>query len=135
MDPAYVSTGHLPARQDVRDAVDAAYRTYRGVTTGTVSDVYPALSRVEPGSFGICLAGTGGSLHEAGDARQRFTIMSVAKPFVFALACPAASGSACSQARHPASHASPLRSGPFTATAPVARRNPFARRPPPRAYS
>ena len=27
----YVSTGHLPVREDVRAAVDEAYETYRGV--------------------------------------------------------------------------------------------------------
>jgi len=86
---AYVSTGHLPARQDVRAAVDEAYETYRGVTAGHVADVYPALSRVTPHSFGICLAGVDGSLYAVGDAGQAFTIMSAAKPFVFALVCAA----------------------------------------------
>ena len=28
---AYVSTGHLPVREEVRAAVDEAYETYRGV--------------------------------------------------------------------------------------------------------
>ncbi|HEX3513455.1 MAG TPA: glutaminase A [Trebonia sp.] len=85
----YVSTGHLPVREDVRAAVDEAYETYRGVRAGHVSEVYPALSRVTPHSFGICLAGVDGSVHAAGDASQPFTIMSVAKPFVFALVCAA----------------------------------------------
>jgi hypothetical protein len=67
---AYVSTGHLPVRADVRAAVDAAYETYRGVAAGHVSDVYPALSEVTPHSFGICLAGVDGSVHAAGDAGQ-----------------------------------------------------------------
>jgi glutaminase len=39
--------------------------------------------------FGICAAGTSGNLYAAGDAGYRFTIMSVAKPFVFALICQA----------------------------------------------
>ena len=86
---AYVSTGHLPVRENVRAAVDEAYETYRGVRAGHVSDVYPALSRVDPQSFGICLAGVDGSVYAAGDAGQAFTIMSVAKPFVLALVCAA----------------------------------------------
>ena len=86
---AYVSTGHLPLRQDVRAAVDEAYAKYRGVTAGVVSDVYPALSRVTPDAFGICLAGADGSRYAAGDTERPFTIMSVAKPFVFALVCAA----------------------------------------------
>jgi glutaminase len=85
--PAYVSTGHLPAGPDVQAAVDEAYRTYRGVTSGAVSEVYPALSLVPPGLFGICLTDVTGTRYAAGDARQQFAIMSVAKPFVFALVC------------------------------------------------
>jgi glutaminase len=84
---AYVSTGYLPAGADVQAAVDEAYLTYRGVTTGAVSDVYPALSQVPPGLFGICLTDVTGTRHAAGDAGRPFAIMSVAKPFVFALVC------------------------------------------------
>jgi glutaminase len=39
--------------------------------------------------FGICLAGTSGALYAAGDSDQEFSIMSVSKPFVFALICEA----------------------------------------------
>ena len=83
----YVSTGHLPTPADVASAVDDAYRTYRAATSGRVSDVYPVLARVPAELFGICVAGTNGNLYSAGDARHEFTIMSVSKPFVFALAC------------------------------------------------
>jgi glutaminase len=44
---------------------------------------------VPAGLFGICAAGTSGSVHAAGDARYEFAVMSVAKPFVFALVCQA----------------------------------------------
>jgi glutaminase len=37
--------------------------------------------------FGICVAGVNGAVHAAGDAEVAFPIMSVAKPFTFALAC------------------------------------------------
>src|SRR5262249_23272638 len=37
--------------------------------------------------FGICLAGSSGSFYTAGDADYEFAIMSVSKPFVFALVC------------------------------------------------
>jgi glutaminase len=49
--------------------------------------VYPALAQVSPDLFGICVAGTNGRLFQAGDAEHEFTIMSVSKPFVFALVC------------------------------------------------
>ncbi|WP_327640412.1 glutaminase A [Kribbella sp. NBC_00482] len=81
----YVSTGGLPDGPTVADLVQAAYERFRDVGDGIVSDVYPALARVDPGSFGVCVAATDGRLYEAGEARRPFTIMSVAKPFVFAL--------------------------------------------------
>jgi glutaminase len=37
--------------------------------------------------FGICVVSTAGQAYTAGDADRAFTIMSVSKPFVFALAC------------------------------------------------
>ena len=51
------------------------------------ADVYPALASVPPELFGICVAGADGAVYAAGDADYPFTIMSVAKPFVFALVC------------------------------------------------
>jgi len=83
----YVSTGALPPTERVRALVAEAYDRYRGNTRGETSKVYPALARVEPTLFGVCIAGTDGSLYAAGDAKTEFTIMSVAKPFVFALVC------------------------------------------------
>src|SRR4051812_16865485 len=85
----YVSTGGLPDVAAVADLVQAAYERFRGVGDGVVSEVYPALSRVDPDSFGICVSAIDGRVFEAGDARLPFTIMSVAKPFVFALTCQA----------------------------------------------
>ena len=54
---------------------------------GAVSSVYPALARVDPDQFGLCLVATRGTVFEQGDARVGFPIMSVSKPFVFALVC------------------------------------------------
>jgi glutaminase len=71
----------------VRRSVEEAYQRYRSVAVGERSRVYPALARVPAGLFGICAAGTSGLVYEAGDAGYGFTIMSVAKPFVFALVC------------------------------------------------
>ena len=86
-EPGYVSTGRLPPEQDVAALVDEAHRRYRDVGAGSVSDVYPALGRVAPGLYGICVASVDGRVHAAGDADVAFTIMSVAKPFTFALVC------------------------------------------------
>jgi glutaminase len=84
---SFVSTGALPTADFVTAAVDDALARFRSETTGQVSDVYPALARVERDLFGICIVGTRGAVYAAGDAETEFTIMSVAKPFVFALVC------------------------------------------------
>ena len=83
----YVSTGHLPSPRQVQLAVDEAYRMYRSEDGGATSQTYPALARVRGQLFGICVAGIGGNIYRVGDAGHEFTIMSVAKPFVFALVC------------------------------------------------
>jgi glutaminase len=83
----YVSTGHLPSARQVQAAVDEAYRLYRAQADGEPSQVYPALARVPGHLFGICVAGVRGGIYRAGDSGHEFTIMSVAKPFVFALVC------------------------------------------------
>ena len=86
-DAPYVSTGQLPSPQQVRSLLDEAYQRYRAEASGECSQVYPALARVPPDLFGLCAAGTRGGLYAVGDADHGFTIMSVAKPFVFALVC------------------------------------------------
>jgi glutaminase len=88
-EPVYVSTGRLPSEDEVRSLVDETYRRYRSVDAGEVSDVYPALTRAAPTLFGVCVAAVDGRVHAAGDAETGFTIMSVAKPFTFALVCDA----------------------------------------------
>ena len=85
----YVSTGSLPGADEVRAVVAEAYDRYRSLGDGSPSTVYPALASADPSAFGVCVAGVNGSLHEQGDTRVPFTIMSVAKPFTFALACDA----------------------------------------------
>jgi hypothetical protein len=87
--PPFVSTGALPADARVQALVDEALARFGGENTGVPSQVYPALARVAPGLFGICVAGVGGATYSAGDVGVEFTIMSVAKPFVFALVCDA----------------------------------------------
>jgi glutaminase len=83
----FVSTGTLPPAERVRALVDEAHERYRSIGEGAVSDVYPALARVPPELFGIGVAAVTGDVHAVGDAEHEFAIMSVAKPFVFALVC------------------------------------------------
>jgi glutaminase len=81
----YISTGQLPPGDNVRHLVTEAYERFRPNAEGDLSHVYPSLARVDPDKFGICVASTGGVSFGAGDVDTEFTIMSVAKPFVFAL--------------------------------------------------
>ena len=83
----YVSTGHLPSPRQVQAAIDEAYGKYRQETSGENSQTYPALAGVPADLFGICVAGVNGSIYRAGNTGYEFTIMSVAKPFTFALVC------------------------------------------------
>lgn len=82
----FVSTGHLPAAPDVGAAVQEAFARFSDARDGEPSTVYPALERVDPDAFGVSLIDVHGTAWEAGDVTTPFTIMSVAKPFVFALA-------------------------------------------------
>ena len=83
--PAYVSTGHLPPHGEVAELLRAAYARFRQVEAGEVSRVYPALAQAPPDTFGLSLVSAEGRRYTAGDAAVEFTLMSVAKPFVFAL--------------------------------------------------
>jgi glutaminase len=88
-DPPYISTGNLPPADRVRALVAAAYERFRTNEDGEVSRVYPSLATVDPNSFGLCVTGASGESFAIGDADMEFTIMSVSKPFVFALMCDA----------------------------------------------
>ncbi|MGL9721787.1 glutaminase A [Symbiopectobacterium sp.] len=85
----YVSTGHLPDQDTVTQLIQEAHQRFGQNHEGVVSKVYPALERVPPALYGICMVGTNGAVHAAGDVDYEFTIMSVSKPFVFALVCQA----------------------------------------------
>jgi len=87
--PAFVSTGTLPSPARIRELLDEAHRRFAENSDGQCSQVYPALATVRADLFGACVAGTNGSLHSVGDAEHPFAIMSVSKPFVFALVCQA----------------------------------------------
>ncbi|KRA80611.1 glutaminase A [Altererythrobacter sp. Root672] len=86
-DELYVSTGRLPPAGEVERLVDSAYRQFGANSEGECSQVYPALARVPPDLFGISVVATHGEIYSAGAADHLFPLMSVSKPFVFALVC------------------------------------------------
>jgi glutaminase len=83
----YISTGHLPEPEMVQRLVSDAHARFKTNTEGENSQVYPALARVPRDLFGVCIVGTSGNVYAAGDIAHEFSIMSVSKPFVFALVC------------------------------------------------
>jgi glutaminase len=84
---SYVSTGHLPTPERIKVLVSEAHARFKSNTEGENSQVYPALARVPSELFGVCVAGTSGNVYAVGDTHYEFSIMSVSKPFVFALVC------------------------------------------------
>ena len=54
--------------------------------SGAVADYIPELSKANPEHFGIALATLDGHVYEIGDSAVPFTIQSISKAFVFALA-------------------------------------------------
>jgi glutaminase len=54
--------------------------------SGTVADYIPELKKADPRHFGVSLATIDGHIYEVGDTNVAFTIQSISKAFVFALA-------------------------------------------------
>ena len=93
----YVSTGHLPRREQVQQLVTQAHARFSSNRDGANAAVYPALAQVPSDLFGICVVDTDGTCYSAGDSEVEFSMMSVAKPFVFALVCQALGAEASRQ--------------------------------------
>ena len=53
---------------------------------GKPPSAIPALAKVNPDNYGICLATVDGYVYEVGDTREEFTIQSISKPFTYGLA-------------------------------------------------
>ena len=84
--PEWVSTGSLPSDVEIQTIVSTGYKRFRHVDEGSVADYIPALAEVSPEAFGVAVAGVHGRVFAIGDAEQEFTIQSISKLFVFALA-------------------------------------------------
>ena len=55
-------------------------------SSGSVASYIPELAKADPNHFGISVATTDGYIYEVGDSTVPFTIQSISKAFVFALA-------------------------------------------------
>lgn len=85
-EPQQVSTGVLPRWQRVDELVRGAHERFRGDDDGAVADYIPVLAAVDPSLFGLAVIEVGGGVHDAGDAAHPFSIQSISKTFVYALA-------------------------------------------------
>jgi glutaminase len=66
--------------------LDRCHADFSAETGGAVADYIPELGKADPDRFGISLATLDGHVYEVGDTRIPFTIQSMSKAFVFALA-------------------------------------------------
>ena len=81
----FVSSGDLPGRARVQQVVDHAHTLFAPERGGSLSTVYPALAGADPEAFGLAVVSATGDASWPVTREVPFTIMSVAKPFVFAL--------------------------------------------------
>src|SRR5882724_4653343 len=66
--------------------LDECHAKFATDEEGSVADYIPELGKADPAHFGISLATLDGHVYEVGDSEIPFTIQSMSKPFVFALA-------------------------------------------------
>jgi glutaminase len=81
----------------VKSLVSECHERIKSNNDGRNSDVYPALADVPQDLFGLCVVGVNGSVYASGDWDYPFSIMSVSKPFVFALVCQVLGGDVARQ--------------------------------------
>ena len=84
-----ISTGSLPGEEAVRALVTAAHAESLGVHEGVVATYIPQLAEADPDACAVSVVSVRGRSVEVGDIAERFSIQSVSKPFVLALACDA----------------------------------------------
>ncbi|UDY35255.1 glutaminase A [Dermatobacter hominis] len=75
-----------PATNMVITALGQVLARHEDRTEGAVADYIPELAKVDPDRYGVALASVHGRVYTAGDCSTPFTIQSVSKPFVYALA-------------------------------------------------
>src|SRR3984957_4568785 len=84
--PARNDHGWATSKSPLRRFLDNCHADFAGETGGAVADYIPELGKADPDHFGISLATLDGHVYEVGDTRIPFTIQSMSKAFVFALA-------------------------------------------------
>src|SRR5262252_4983983 len=78
--------GNWAASMPLQRFLAACHTDFAGNHGGEVAHYIPELSKANPDHFGISLATLDGHVYEVGDTGVPFTIQSISKAFVFALA-------------------------------------------------
>src|SRR5258708_7628385 len=86
MQNALVRPGNSATSTPMLHFLSACHDDFTADNSGEVANYIPELGKANPGHFGISLATLDGHVYETGDSRVPFTIQSISKPFVFALA-------------------------------------------------
>lgn len=77
-----ISKTNLP----ITDFLQKCQERFSRINDGAPADYIPELAKVDPSLFGIAVTTIDGHTHAVGDASQLFTIQSVSKAFVYAMA-------------------------------------------------
>src|ERR1700761_6190142 len=83
---ATLSSAWASSKPPLLRFLDRCHADYLPGDGGNVASYIPELSKADPNHFGISLATLDGHVYEVGDTEVPFTIQSMSKPFVFALA-------------------------------------------------
>lgn len=70
----------------LKQALSEAYNHARKLSGGRVADYIPELAKANPASFALAACTPGGDVVSLGEAASEFSIQSISKPFVYALA-------------------------------------------------
>ncbi len=71
------------AASPLRETLYELYETYKPLKEGSPADYIPELAKADPDWFAISVVSVNGQSIDVGDAKQKFTIQSCSKPFVF----------------------------------------------------
>ncbi|MFD6239445.1 MULTISPECIES: glutaminase [Streptomyces] len=73
-------------RSPIPEYLDEVLRNCADDRAGAVADYVPELAAADPEQLAVAVSAVDGTVYEAGDSRSAFTIQSISKPFVYALA-------------------------------------------------
>ena len=76
----------IPYAPFLHKYLQSLHQNYLENTEGHLADYIPELTKADSNWFGIALVTVDGHVYQVGDSREKFTIQSISKPFVFGIA-------------------------------------------------